>query len=153
MTNSNPIDFKSQPPRPKNFQYVALLGIKANSTLDMRNRIEAGFSFRSFEKFQRTAALSLGKLAISIQVKPRILTRRKAEGRFQPDETDRLLRASRLFQMAVDLFEGDIAAARMWAASSKKALGGKTPLEFARTEVGAREVENPIDHLEYGVYS
>jgi len=55
--------------------------------------------------------------------------------------------------MAVDLFEGDIAAAKIWAASSNKALGGKTPLEFARTKVGAREVENPIDHLEYGVYS
>ncbi len=88
-----------------------------------------------------------------IQVEPRTLTRRKAEGRFQPDQTDRLLRASRLFQMAVDMFEGDISADRIWAVSSKKALGGKTPLEFARTEVGAREVKNPIGHLEYGVYS
>lgn len=153
MTNPNHIDFESQPPQPKTFQYVALLGIKANSTLDILKRIEAGFSFRSFEKFQRTVALPLGELARLIQVKPRTLTRRKAEGRFQPDESDRLLRASRLFQMAVDLFEGDIAAARIWVASSKKALGGKTPLEFARTEVGAREVENLIGRLEYGVYS
>ena len=153
MTNPKHIDFESQPPLQKSFRYVALLGIKANSTLDILKRMEAGFSFRSFEKFQRTVALPLGELARLIQVKPRTLTRRKAEGRFQPDESDRLLRASRLFQMAVDLFEGDIAAARIWVASSKKALGGKTPLEFARTEVGAREVENLIGRLEYGVYS
>ncbi len=153
MTNPNHINFKSQPARPISFRYVGLLGIKADSTLDILKRIEAGVSFRNFEKFQRTVALPLGELALLIQVKPRTLTRRQAEGRFQRDESDRLLRASRLFQMAVDLFEGDTAAARIWVASSKKALGGKTPLEFARTEVGAGEVENLIGRLEYGVYS
>ena len=32
-------------------------------------------------------------------------------------------------------------------------LGGAIPLEYAETEVGAREVENLLGRIEYGVYS
>jgi len=32
-------------------------------------------------------------------------------------------------------------------------LGGETPLEYAETEVGAREVEDLLGRIEYGVYS
>jgi uncharacterized protein (DUF2384 family) len=34
-----------------------------------------------------------------------------------------------------------------------RSLGGKPPLEFAASELGAQEVENLIGRLEYGVYS
>ena len=98
-------------------------------------------------------ALPIGEVAALIQIPPRTLTRRRSGGRLQPDESDRLLRAARLFQLTVELFESNIDAARAWFSSPKKALGGKTPLEFARTEVGAREVENLIGRLEHGVYS
>jgi uncharacterized protein (DUF2384 family) len=32
-------------------------------------------------------------------------------------------------------------------------LGGAVPLDFAKTEIGAREVENLLGRIEYGVYS
>jgi uncharacterized protein (DUF2384 family) len=32
-------------------------------------------------------------------------------------------------------------------------LGGAVPLEYAETEVGAREVENLLGRIEHGVYS
>ena len=54
--------------------------------------------------------------------------------------------------MAVALFEGDIAAARKWLQMPQRGLGGETPLDFASTEVGAREVENLIGRLEHGVF-
>jgi uncharacterized protein (DUF2384 family) len=34
-----------------------------------------------------------------------------------------------------------------------RALGGRSPLDFAQTEPGAREVENVIGRLEHGVFS
>ena len=42
---------------------------------------------------------------------------------------------------------------RRWLASPQVGLGGAIPLEFAETEVGAREVENLLGRIEYGVYS
>ena len=132
---------------------MSALGIRANTTLELLKRVEAGVSFKCLERLQRMLALPVGEVATLLQIPPRTLTRRKSEGRLQPDESDRLLRASRLFQLATELFEGDTDMARSWFSAPKKALGGKTPLEFVRTEVGAREVENLIGRLEHGVYS
>ena len=56
-----------------------------------------------------------------------------------------------LFEQAVDLFEGDAAAARRWLAAPNRALGGESPLSFAETEPGVREVERLIGRLEHGV--
>jgi putative toxin-antitoxin system antitoxin component (TIGR02293 family) len=79
--------------------------------------------------------------------------RDQPEGRLQPDESDRLVRAARIFAQAVGLFEGDEEAARRWLTSPQPALGGSTPWDYAATEIGAREVENLIGRLEHGIPS
>jgi len=42
---------------------------------------------------------------------------------------------------------------QLWFKSAQKGLGGKTPLEYADTEPGAREVEDLFGRLEHGVFS
>jgi hypothetical protein len=54
---------------------------------------------------------------------------------------------------ALALFEGGADAAMRWLTSSQKTLGDQTPLEHARTEIGAREVEERVGRLEHGVFS
>jgi putative toxin-antitoxin system antitoxin component (TIGR02293 family) len=81
------------------------------------------------------------------------LARRKVSRRLTPDESERLLRISAVFEDAVDLFEGDVAAAVNWLTTPRKALGDRAPLTYARTEPGAREVENLIGRLEHGIFS
>ena len=78
------------------------------------------------------------------------LHRRFAEGRFKAEESERLYRYVELFERAVTLFE-DEAKARVWLGKPALALGGETPLEFAKSEQGAREVLDVIERLEYGV--
>jgi putative toxin-antitoxin system antitoxin component (TIGR02293 family) len=58
-----------------------------------------------------------------------------------------------VFASALSLFEGDADAARRWLTTAQPALGGDKPLEYAATEVGAREVEDLIGRLEYGISS
>jgi putative toxin-antitoxin system antitoxin component (TIGR02293 family) len=53
---------------------------------------------------------------------------------------------------AVELLESEHHA-RRWLASPQFGLAGSVPLQFADTEVGAREVENLLGRIEYGVYS
>ena len=81
------------------------------------------------------------------------MTRRKREGRFLPEESDRLLRASRLFGKALQLFEGDRDAATEWLTTAQPGLGGIVPLDLAKSEVGVLEVERLIGRLEHGVFS
>jgi putative toxin-antitoxin system antitoxin component (TIGR02293 family) len=64
-----------------------------------------------------------------------------------------LLRLSRLFERAVSLYDGDRDEARQWLETPIPALDDEPPLELARTEPGAREVDDLIGRIEHGVVS
>jgi putative toxin-antitoxin system antitoxin component (TIGR02293 family) len=121
------------------------------SVLAVAKQIETGFSYSLMQRFREASGLPDSSIAAVVRVPQQTLRRRA--GRLSPDESERLLRISTLFEKSVELFDGDTAAARQWLTAPKKALAGETPLEFARTEVGAREVENLIGRLEHGVFS
>lgn len=132
--------------------HLLLLGLPAVDPMALVARIRAGLSYGALERFQRNIALTTEQVAALIQVHPRTLARRRTEGRLAADESDRLVRASRLFGLALALFEGDADAAREWLGARAPALGGLTPLAAGETEAGAREVEALIGRLEHGVF-
>lgn len=133
--------------------YVALLGLRTYETLPLFEQVRKGLPYAAFLRFQRNTNLSLKALSDLTQIRSRTLTRRKEEGKLDPQESDRLLRASRIFGRALELFEGDDQAARDWLMGEQLALGGRVPLELSRSEVGAREVESLIGRLEHGIPS
>lgn len=133
--------------------YASQIGVQARDAFDLIQRVEQGLTYTAFESLLGLLPLNAGELAGILQIPPRTLTRRKQEGRFRPDESERLLRLSRVINAATELFEGDRRAAVSWMQSPNKAFQGGTPLEMARTEVGAREVENLIGRLEHGVFA
>ena len=53
---------------------------------------------------------------------------------------------------ALEVFESE-EPARSWLNSPQVGLGGAVPLDYAETELGAREVEDLLSRIEYGVYS
>jgi putative toxin-antitoxin system antitoxin component (TIGR02293 family) len=133
--------------------YVILLGLETFDLPELLRTIERGFSYRTFERFLRNISLPFDQVTEFVDISRRTLTRRKQEGRLLPEESDRLLRASRLFGKALELFEGDRESATEWLTRRQLALGGAVPLDLAKTEVGAREIENLINRLEHGVFS
>lgn len=133
------------------YRFAGLVGLRSQDPLDISKRVAKGLSFAALERFQRNSGLSLGDLAEAVVIPLSTLHRRKKERRLEPQESDRLLRASRVFGRALELFEGDVGAARRWLATPQGALGGERPLALARTDVGAREVEALLDRLEHGV--
>ena len=133
--------------------YVALLGLRTYEPLALDRQVRKGLGYSTFSRFQRNTRLPAATIAELIQIPPRTLTRRKEEGKFAPEESDRLVRAARVFGRAMELFEGNAEEARGWLAAPQPALGGRIPLEFARTEVGAGEVESLVGRLEQGIPS
>lgn len=113
--------------------------------------VAEGFAYDAIERLRVAIGLTLEEVAACVAVPVRTLARRKAEGRLDPHESDRVLRAARLFQAALELFEGDAEAARAWFHAPHRSLDGKKPLELASTDVGSREVEALIGRLEHGV--
>ena len=114
--------------------------------------IKKGLPISAFEKIQKELDVSADTLATTVNIASRTLARRKKEGRFLPDESERVLRIASLFDRAFQVLHKQ-ERVQLWFKSPQKALGGKTPLEYADTDPGAREVEDLLGRLEHGVFS
>lgn len=129
------------------------LGVKVRDPSEMVRRNRDGFAYRCYAHFEKQTGLSREAVSELVGIPERTLSRRQSAGRLRPDESDRLLRAARLFGAAVALFEGDVNAARRWLLAPQPGLGGEVPLELATTEAGAREVEALLGRIEHGVFA
>ncbi|MCH2155059.1 MAG: DUF2384 domain-containing protein [Opitutales bacterium] len=114
--------------------------------------IDAGLPMGEFDVLQQQLCLTAEQLAKHLCITKSTLLRRKKAGVLDRLESDRLLRFARLFGLAVDVLDS-AEAAQKWLKTPARALEFASPLEFAETEVGAREVENLLGRIEYGVYS
>ncbi|MBA3353113.1 MAG: DUF2384 domain-containing protein [Blastocatellia bacterium] len=114
--------------------------------------VQEGLDFAELESLREQLELPLDRLAGQLGLARATLHRRKASGRLTSDESDKVLRFARLLGQAVQLF-GGIEDARRWLKAPQRGLGGAVPLDYAQTETGAREVENLLGRIDYGVYS
>lgn len=119
----------------------------------MAQRVEEGLPVLEVVQFGKQAGFSTDELAKLIQIPPRTYARRVAsKSRLKIPEGERAVRLMRLFERAKQVFGTD-ENTRSWFNARILALGRKTPLEYAQTEPGAREVENIIGRIEDGVFS
>jgi putative toxin-antitoxin system antitoxin component (TIGR02293 family) len=119
---------------------------------ELIQRIQKGLRFSELKTLQDTLDLPFEKLAVKLCISRSTLQRRKAAGRLSPDESDKVIRFSRLLTHATSVF-GGIERARTWLKHPQVGLGGAIPLDYASTEAGAREVENLLGRIEYSVYT
>jgi putative toxin-antitoxin system antitoxin component (TIGR02293 family) len=134
-------------------EYMVLLGLAAAPPLEVATLVAAGLPWSAVERLQANTGLPLAALAPLIDTPVRTLMRRRLAGILQPAESDRVVRVARVFARALDLHRGDRDAARAWLLAPAIAFGGQPPATVARTEVGAREVENLVGRLEQGIPS
>lgn len=128
------------------------LGLTADSTPGLLRELHRGLPFRSLEFLSSESGIPIREISPLVGIPPRTLARRKVSGRLAPAESERLLRISRVFELAVALFNGSIADAVAWLRAPRRTLAGYSPLAYSATELGAREVENLIGQLEQGVF-
>lgn len=114
--------------------------------------LKTGLAMEELEVLRSSLDLSMDRLAPMLGISKATLHRRKATGRLDPAESDRVVRFARLTGKAIDVLES-LQSARTWLTSPQFGLGGAIPLEYAETEVGAREVEDLLGRIEYGVFS
>jgi putative toxin-antitoxin system antitoxin component (TIGR02293 family) len=114
--------------------------------------LRVGLPVQELTKLQVTLAVPMEKLVPMLGISKATLHRRKAGGRLDQAESDRVVRFAKLMGKAIEVMESE-ESARQWLNSPQFGLGGAVPLEYAETEVGAREVENLLGRIEYGVYS
>jgi len=114
--------------------------------------LKEGLSVKELDELRSTLDLPMERLVPMLGISRATLHRRRAAGRLDPGESDRVVRFARLLGKASVVLES-VGNARLWLTSPQVGLGGAVPLEYAETEVGAREVEDLLNRIEYGVYS
>jgi putative toxin-antitoxin system antitoxin component (TIGR02293 family) len=135
-----------KPRRPKATTYE-----QVHDNHAMVQRVEEGLPVMDVVKFSKQAGFTNDELAKLINIPARTYARRVADkGRLKVTEGERAARLMRVYDRAKQLFVTD-ENTRGWFHAKILALGGRTPLEYAQTEPGAREVENVIGRIEHGI--
>jgi putative toxin-antitoxin system antitoxin component (TIGR02293 family) len=112
----------------------ASLGLANGTTPALIQQVEDGFPFDSLRRLESNSGLDLAVLASVIGLPERTLARRRTSGRLAPEESERLLRISSIFEKSVELFEGNVRAAANWLTSPQRAFSGQPPLLYSRTK-------------------
>ncbi len=133
-------------------RYLGEVAAKPLGSSGLIQILKAGLPVRELDALQASLGLPMERLASMLGISKATLHRRKVKGRLDPAESDHVVRFARLLGKAVEVFESR-ENARRWLNSPQVGLGGAVPLEYAETEVGAREVEDLLGRIEYGVYS
>jgi putative toxin-antitoxin system antitoxin component (TIGR02293 family) len=126
-----------------------ILGRSLRTDADLQAAIREGLPQTVVEEVMHAAGLTLRELAVSLDLSPRSLQRRRREGRLARYESDRLYRLARIVALAKH-YLGDGEKATRWLRRPNRALGGSAPVLLLDTEIGARAVENVLGRIAYG---
>ena len=124
------------------------LGAQVSSEADLARIVHRGIRLRVLGHLER---VGFSKQEIERFIIP-ARTWRHRKSRREPltiDESDRVVRLTRIQALAEDVF-GDIAKANRWLRQGLGILDGKPPLELARTESGARLIEQLLARIDWG---
>ena len=131
-------------------EHACLTSLGSENTQNLIALCKSGLSAKIFDEVANCLQVPDIRLANIINIKKSTLIRRKHEGRLNFEESQRLFRIVRLFNMAEKLF-GSSEHARQWLNTPSRDFEGQSPLDYANNEIGAREVEAVIDRIAYGV--
>jgi len=123
--------------------------------LPQRELIEAlssGLPAHLARDLAKSFGITLEDMAGLLRMNSRTLQRRLDEGTLDLSESERVWELSRLIHRAAEVLESKEAAVH-WFKNPIEVLGWATPLAYARTAVGLRELDNILGRIEHGVYS
>jgi putative toxin-antitoxin system antitoxin component (TIGR02293 family) len=120
-------------------------------TFDWRE-IERGLPLSTLEEFSAYSGIAVKDL-LEVVIPARTLKhRRQRHEPFNPDESDRLARVARLYELAVKVF-GDPEKAKRWLTKPKLRFDERTPLSMMHTGLGGQGVEEMLYQIDEGAFA
>jgi len=132
-----------------------ILGVRrhVSNLADVASLIESGLPGQAIETVKEFLDLTDREMAMALGVSAKTISRSRARSsKLTLAVGDKLFRAAHVFAIAQDVL-GSTESARDWLRSPQIGLGNKMPLEMLKTGAGAREVEDLLGRIEYGVIS
>jgi putative toxin-antitoxin system antitoxin component (TIGR02293 family) len=133
-----------------------ILGLrrKPASALEMALAIQKGLPAFTISRVCQRIDMPETQASAALGVQPAALARlrRTPQRLLDPVISDRLYRMANLFAIAASALCGEDSA-RIWMRSPQPGLGNHVPVDLIATEASAREVEDLLLRIEYGVLS
>ena len=127
-----------------------VLGKAVTSLLDLNDAVERGLPKATLRiVVQRVFPDAAGQRAMMHRIVPEATYKRRRE-RLSPAESERTERLARVVAIAEDVWQ-DREQARRFLTTPHPEIGGKTPLDAALTELGARQAEEVMARIVYGL--
>lgn len=133
-----------------------LLGVKPKragdlTPFDLADRVGRGLSVDALDRVCAKIAPNDPSFRYRIVPRATLARRQRAAGRrLNRDESDRVARIARIWELAMDVWTSEDAA-RRFLAKPHPLLAGRIPREFTiESELGARQVEDLLGGLKYG---
>jgi putative toxin-antitoxin system antitoxin component (TIGR02293 family) len=113
--------------------------------------VEKGVPLIVLEEFAAYAGFAVKDL-LEVVIPARTLKhRRERREPLSLDESDRLARVARIYELSVRVF-GDSEKARSWLTRPKLRFDARSPLSMVRTEAGGRRVEEWLIQIDEGMF-
>ncbi|HVN45880.1 MAG TPA: antitoxin Xre/MbcA/ParS toxin-binding domain-containing protein [Steroidobacteraceae bacterium] len=124
-------------------------GREVSSDADLAQVVSRRIPLKALKHVQSAGTFTDGEIQEFII--PARTRRHRAEKkeRLTVEESDRLVRLTRIQAIAEDVL-GDTSKAHKWLRQPLGELGGRPPLELARTEAGARVIEQILARIDWG---
>jgi putative toxin-antitoxin system antitoxin component (TIGR02293 family) len=154
VTNTKVVPFV--PPAHSGSEEIRTAKVLGLSSLEIRSlmRVAAkGLSWQAVKRFLDAIGLTQQAFAEYLDIPERTFARRRETGAFDRKESEQVVRLAEIYEAAQDLFDGDKQATYSWLTKPTRGLGGARPIDFAKSEFGAREVRDLIGRLADGVFS
>lgn len=128
---------------------TAILGRRIRSISDLEKTISIGLPKRALRLTAERIYPAVGDARrLMFRIVPEATFKRRT--RLSPAESERTERLARIIA-AAEYIWNDRQEAREWLTTPHPELGKRTPMESAMTELGARQVEDLLDRLFYGI--
>jgi putative toxin-antitoxin system antitoxin component (TIGR02293 family) len=135
---------------PERIAEILGLGASVRTVGQLESAVSAGLPKRALERL--SARLYVDRRAANaykFKVVPQATWKRRTR-RLSVDESERTERLARVLAAAEYVWD-DREQAREWINKPHRELAAQTPLEVARTELGARRVEDLLEKLFFGL--
>ena len=113
--------------------------------------IERGLPLSTLEAFSAYSGIAVKDL-LEVVIPARTLKhRRQRQEPLNLDESDRLARVARMYELAVKVY-GDREDGRKWLCGKKRRFDGRTALAMLNTEAGEHAVAEALIQLDEGMF-
>jgi putative toxin-antitoxin system antitoxin component (TIGR02293 family) len=135
---------------PESIAEILGLGASVRTVGELELAVSQGLPKRALERLSARLYEDRGIAnAYKFKVVPQATWKRRSK-RLSVAESEKTERLARVLAMAEYVWD-DRGKAREWMSKPHRELNNETPLEVARTELGARRVEDLLDKLYFGL--